>query len=228
MTTLHPNLARQLEPGPYAETYRAAQHYRDREHEFDAVKMGVWLFLATEILLFSGLFCYYGVVRMLHPETFVNGSAYLDVNWGALNTVVLLISSWTMASAVRSAQVGAQRALRTHLLITFFCGLGFMVIKFAFEYYPKWVQGKLPGKFFSYPHAPDLYQPLWWGLYWGSTGIHASHVLVGMGLLLWLFFRARRGHFGPAHYNAVEGVGLYWHIVDMVWIFLFPLLYLIH
>ena len=87
--------------------------------------------------------------------------------------------------------------------------------------------GLLPGKYFFYPNS-DPNEPLWWGIYWGATGIHATHVAVGMGLFVWLYLRTLKGHFGPKHYNAVEGVGLYWHIVDIVWIFLFPLLYLIH
>jgi len=210
------------------ETYHAAEHFRDREHEFDAVKMGVWLFLATEILLFSGLFVYYAIMRLLYPEAFIHGSSLLDWRIGLLNTIVLLYSSYTVASAVRNAQMGEQAKLIRNIIITFVCGTAFLVIKVLFEYYPKWVEGKLPGKFYSYPAWESAYEPHWWGLYWGATGIHASHVLVGMALFIWLFIRARKGHFGPNHYNAVEGVGLYWHIVDIVWIFLFPMLYLIH
>lgn len=213
---------------PYHETYHAAHHFRDREHEFDAVKMGVWLFLATEILLFSGMFCAYAILRGLYPVAFQHGSHLLDWRWGLLNTVVLLISSYTVASAVRCAQVGNQVWLKRHIIITFICGVLFLAIKFIFEYFPKYQQGKLPGMFYSYPYALSEYEPLWWGVYWGATGIHASHVIVGMGLFIWLYLRQKKGHFGPGHYNAVEGVGLYWHIVDIVWIFLFPLLYLVH
>ncbi|CAN5842392.1 cytochrome c oxidase subunit 3 family protein [soil metagenome] len=213
---------------PPHETYRAAEHFRDREHEFDAVKFGVWLFLATEVLLFSGLFVFYGIMRMLHPEAFIHGSSLLDWRLGLLNTIVLLLSSFTVADSVRCAQTGNQRGLRRNILITFFCGAIFLGIKFAFEYYPKIRDGKMPGSWYSYPNAVNEFEQLWWGMYWGATGIHASHVIVGMGLFLWLYKRAGRGDFGPKHYNAVEGVGLYWHIVDIVWIFLFPLLYLIH
>lgn len=210
------------------ETYRAAEHFRDRDHEFEAVKMGVWLFLATEVLLFSGLFVYYAIMRLMHPEAFIHGSHLLDWRVGLLNTIVLLISSYTVASAVRNAQMGEQKALVRNIVVTLICGTAFLFIKFIFEYYPKWVDGKLPGKYFSYPFWESAYEPHWWGLYWGATGIHASHVLVGMALFIWLWIRAKKGHFGPNHYNAVEGVGLYWHIVDIVWIFLFPMLYLIH
>ncbi len=213
---------------PPHETYRAAEHFRDRDHEFDAVKMGVWLFLATEVLLFSGLFVYYAIMRMLHPEAFIHGSSLLDWRIGLLNTLVLLYSSYTVASAVRNAQLGQQAALQRNIIITFICGTAFLLIKVIFEYYPKWVEGKLPGKWYSYPFWESPYEPQWWGLYWGATSIHASHVLVGMALFIWLYIRARKGQFGPGHYNAVEGVGLYWHIVDIVWIFLFPMLYLIH
>ncbi|MBL8990080.1 MAG: cytochrome c oxidase subunit 3 [Phycisphaerae bacterium] len=212
----------------YAESYRAAEHFRDRDHEFDAVKFGVWLFLSTEILLFSGLFVYYGIMRMMHPEAFIHGSSLLDWRWGLLNTVVLLYSSYTVAAAVRNAQMGETGALKRNILITFFCGLAFLAIKFLFEYGPKYAEGKLPGMFYSYAGWESPYEVHWWGVYWAATGVHASHVIIGMGLFLWLYLRARKNHFGPRHYNAVEGVGLYWHIVDIVWIFLFPMLYLIH
>jgi cytochrome c oxidase subunit III len=213
---------------PYHERYEAAHHFKSRDHEFDAVKMGVWLFLSTEILLFSGLFVFYGVMRMKYPEAFVHGSSLLDWRWGLLNTVVLLGSSFTAAAAVRDAQLGRQGWLKVNLMLTLLAGIAFLVIKFVFEYWPKYSEGKLPGMFYSYPNWVNANEPLWWGLYWGATGIHASHVIIGIGLYWWLFVRARKGHFGPKHYNAVEGVALYWHIVDIVWIFLFPLLYLIH
>lgn len=212
---------------PY-KRYRAAAHYRDRDHEFDAVKMGVWLFLATEILLFSGMFVGYAVMRMLHPEAFRAGSHHLDWQWGLLNTVVLLISSYTVACAVRNAQMGQQKWLKINILITMACGLAFLAIKFIFEYAKKYSEGLLPGWFYSYPAAGDPAEPMWWAIYWGATGIHATHVLVGIALFIWLFSGTLRQKYGPEHYTAVEGVGLYWHIVDIVWIFLFPMLYLIH
>lgn len=213
--------------GTYADRYKAPPHYRDRDHEFDAVKMGVWLFLATEVLLFSGMFVAYGIFRLLHPEAFLAGGHHLDVEWGLLNTVVLLLSSYTVASAVRCAQLGNIKWLKRNILITLLCGVTFLFIKFKFEYSHKYHDGLLPGKYYSYPGGTEGEQ-LWWGIYWGATGIHATHVLVGIALFIWLYLRTLKGHFGPKHYTAVEGVGLYWHIVDIVWIFLFPLLYLIH
>ncbi|MBC7835221.1 MAG: cytochrome c oxidase subunit 3 [Phycisphaerales bacterium] len=213
---------------PYHERYKAASHFRDREHEFDAVKMGVWLFLSTEVLLFSGMFVAYAVLRFLHPEAFVNGSHYLDRIPGLANTIVLLLSSYTIASAVRNAQLGQFGKLKLNLLITNLCAIAFLLIKFIFEYGPKIAQGKLPGKLFHYPGAHDPSEPLWWGIYWAATGIHATHVIGGIIMISWLLVRANKRHFGPTHYTAIEGVALYWHIVDIVWIFLFPLLYLIH
>ena len=210
MSTLPSELSRSAQPH---ETYVAAEHFRDRDHEFDAVKMGVWLFLSTEILLFSGLFVYYGIMRLLHPEAFMHGSSLLDWRWGLLNTFVLLYSSYTVACAVRCAQMGNAKGLRNNILVTMVCGALFLIIKVVFEYGPKAAEGKLPGKFYFYPGWVDAHEPQWWGLYWGATGIHASHVIVGLGLFICLSIRPLKGHFGPRHYNAVEGVGLYWHIV---------------
>ena len=213
---------------PPSEHYHAAHHFRDREHEFDAVKMGIWLFLGTEVLLFSGMFCAYATYRLMHPEAFEAGSHHLDKTWGLINTVVLLLSSYTVASAVRHAQTNNMKWLKINVILTFLAGLTFLLIKFIFEYAHKIEVGLLPGKYYFYPYATSKYEPIWWGIYWGATGIHATHVLVGMGLFIWIFLKARKGYFGPHHYTAVEGVGLYWHIVDIVWIFLFPMLYLIH
>ena len=213
---------------PYHERYHAAHHFLDREHEFDAVKMGVWLFLSTEILLFSGMFCAYAVFRMLHPEAFVFGAHHLEMHWGLINTIVLLLSSWTVATAVRNAQMGQNSALRRNLLITMACGVAFLAIKFIFEYSVKYEHGYLPGRFYRAPITDNPYEPMWWAVYWVATGIHATHVIGGIVLMAWLWLRAGKHHFGPKHFTAVEGVGLYWHIVDIVWIFLFPMLYLIH
>ena len=250
---------------PYYERYRHAPHFRSNEAEFDAIKFGMWLFLATEVLLFAGMFCGYAIFRMLYPQAFANGSHYLDWRWGCLNTVVLLFSSFTVATAIHNAQKNQQGWLKINLLITILCAIAFVTIKLLFEYTPKWsgwffvldpalphyeeairstggevktalgglfhfidgYGGKRPGQWFRYPFSDNPYEPLWWGIYYVSTGIHATHVIIGVGLLSWVFVRASKKHFGPSHYTAVEIVGLYWHIVDMIWIFLFPLLYLI-
>jgi cytochrome c oxidase subunit III len=224
MTTIHPTAADR----PYHETYRHAEHFRSNADEFDACKIGMWLFLATEILLFGGLFCAYGVFRMLYPEAFAQGSHHLNWRIGGANTVILLISSYTIAKSIQDAQRDRQGWLQINLILTMLAGVAFLVIKFLFEYIPKWSEGKRPGALFDYPFAVNPYEPIWWSLYYVATGIHATHVLIGVLVIGWLVWRARKRHFGPTHYNAVEITGLYWHIVDIIWIFLFPLLYLIH
>lgn len=218
-----------LDQKPRWQRYVPGHHWRNAEDEFDAAKIGIWLFLATEVLLFSGLFCAYAVFRMLYPETIATGSQYLDPRWGATNTVVLLISSWTMAMAIRDVQLNKQFWATVNLVITLICATGFLAIKLIFEYIPKWAEGKRPGELFSYPWATHEHEHIWWSIYYAATGIHATHVIIGMGLIAWLIYRQRvRKAYGPTHYTMMEGVGLYWHIVDLVWIFLFPLLYLVH
>jgi cytochrome c oxidase subunit III len=226
-----------LEPGSLApseqrpmpwQRYKAAHHFRNKEEEFDAVKFGMWLFLSTEVLLFAGLFVAYATFRMLHPEAFANGSGYLDWRWGGLNTIVLLVSSYTMAASIRNVQLQQFDRAKFNLIFTIVCGGVFLAIKFIFEYGPKWAQGKRPGKLFDYPFSSDPYEHLWWSVYYSATGIHATHVVIGMALIFWVWNRVRKGMYGPTHYTGVEMVGLYWHIVDLIWIFLFPLLYLIH
>jgi len=210
------------------ELYHHEPHWRSASDEFDAAKLGMWLFLTTEVLLFAGIFCAYAIFRMLYPEAFANGSALLDVKFGFINTVVLLVSSFTVAMAVRCAQLNQQFWLKVNIYITLFCAALFVFIKFTFEYIPKWSEGKRPGAFFDYPFAHHPAEPLWWAVYYCGTGIHALHVLIGAGLLTWVLVRAHKGIYGPKNYTMVETSALYWHLVDLVWIFLFPLLYLIH
>lgn len=210
------------------ENYKHQHHWRTADDEFDAAKLGMWLFLTTEVLLFAGIFVAYAIFRMLYPEAFINGSSYLDWRWGLLNTVVLLISSFTVAMSVRCAQLNQQFWLKANLYITLVCAALFVIIKFTFEYIPKLSEGKAPGAWFSYPFAENPMEPMWWGIYYAATGIHALHVVIGAGLLTWVLVRAHKGIYGPKNYTMVETSGLYWHLVDLVWIFLFPLLYLIH
>jgi len=218
---------------PYHETYKHQEHWRNNEDEFEAAKLGVWLFLTTEILLFSGMFCGYAILRIFYLEHFTAASShYLNWRIGAANTAVLLISSFTVAMSVRAAQLNKQGQLMINLLISAACGIAFLVIKIGWEYMPKIANGELPGANFSYAghageYVPNSSDPIFLSVYWVATAIHGFHVLVGVILLLWLAWRAGKRHFGPKHYTAVENVGLYWHLVDLVWIFLFPLLYLV-
>ncbi|MGO9114218.1 MAG: cytochrome c oxidase subunit 3 family protein [Thermoguttaceae bacterium] len=283
-----------------------AHHFESLQQQYDSGKLGIWLFLTTEILMFSGLFCGYAVLRALHPEIFLYAHHYLSVELGALNTAVLIFSSFTMAWGVRAAQLGQTRLLVRLLTITLACAFVFLGVKFV-EYKSKWEEALLPGKLYNpdeppprvimpsleaekvkagrkaaeksekpadaKPQAapavpagavgerstitpaaigPTGLSPIWlqrnrlrrdrdvvwhgpepnnvqlfFGIYFAMTGLHGVHVIAGMIVIAWLIGKARKGVFGPDRFAAVDFVGLYWHLVDLVWIFLFPLLYLI-
>jgi cytochrome c oxidase subunit III len=287
-----------------------AHHYATPQQQFDSGKLGIWLFLGTEILLFSGLFCGYAVFRANHPEIFAYAHLYLSKPLGALNTVVLIFSSFTMASAVRAAQLGQRRRLVLLLTVTLLCGFAFLGVKFV-EYKNKWEEGLLTGQSYrpkepppgavldaplslreragvrgkqSTDHgSPSPLAPLpkgegkpkpappaplerstiapaaigkpgispqwladkgapperawvgpepnnvqvFFGIYFAMTGLHGAHVIAGLCVIAWILRRAVRGDFGPDYFYPVDFTGLYWHLVDLIWIYLFPLLYLI-
>ncbi len=290
-------------------------HWADSQQQFEAGKLGMWLFLATEVLLFGGLFVGYAVWRGNDPELFQYGSQYLDTWLGAVNTAVLILSSLTMAMAVTYAQLNKQRALMVCLVLTFLGACGFMTIKYI-EYTDKFQEGLFPGAAFydgpkdraaskywvegrpvitretllelkrglgervpesdirrpertraiaqaemsaiepaaigprgmgedirrelrpradEYPPPHPVQDPnrptnahMFFNIYFMMTGLHGIHVLVGMIVIGWLIVRAAKGHFNSEYYTPVDLGGLYWHIVDLIWIFLFPLFYLIH
>jgi cytochrome c oxidase subunit 3 len=286
-----------------------AHHFDSLGQQFSSGKLGMWLFLATEVLFFGGLFVFYAVWRANHPEIFVDGSTRTDWRLGALNTVVLIASSVTMAVGVTMAQLGRNKILEWCLVATFLGGAGFMVVKY-FEYSHKihaglrWgaaFQPELEAHLHADDHAQDAHAatdtehaeatsvagslhipgvderyamadpkvtvdrstvapaaagaaglasdrlapkvhdgghgemlpPLekdvatYFSIYFCLTGLHGVHVLVGMSIIAWLWFKARAGQFGPTYFTPVDLGGLYWHLVDLIWIFLFPLLYLI-
>ena len=246
-----------------------AHHFHSRAQQYDSARLGMWIFLVTEILFFGGLFCAYAVYRANRPEAFALGHYFLDVPLGALNTLVLITSSLTMAWAVRSAQLGQSRALAGLLAATILLGLVFVGIK-SFEYKHKWDHRFVPGQerieyWFSGKPAgkapsslpPKKFRPdrdyikehleqagyehldaktldryvdklrTFMGIYFSLTALHALHVLIGIGVLTWLFLGTFRGRFGRHRFTPVDMVGLYWHLVDLIWIYLFPLLYLI-
>ncbi len=288
-----------------------AHHFDTPQQQFDAGKMGIWLFLLTEVLFFAGLFCAYTVYRSMHPEVFVYAHYFLDTKLGAVNTCVLLISSLTAAWAVRNAQLREKKMLIINILITIACACTFMVVKY-FEYSHKYHDGLLPGKRFQpteqiwelktfkdkHPeaaeyaeklheraehaakagapttgtaeHAPsagaqakaelaiekpthEQLEPLvaagllgpraldpaapisrprmahvFFGIYFFMTGLHGFHVLVGIGIWIWMLTKAVKNQFGPNYFGPIDFTALYWHLVDLIWIYLFPLLYLIH
>ncbi len=246
-----------------------AHHFDTPKQQYEAAKIGMWIFLAQEVLFFSGLFVAYFIFRSWYPEAWSVGSHLLDWKMGTLNTAVLLLSSFTAAMAVRAAQIGNQegvpekdkrkfggQAWTGHfLLLTFIFAGAFMVVKY-FEYTHKFHVGTLPGEYFGcanfectgtmgeelieelrgaiaaahHSAGPDLvpyHLRSFFGLYFVMTGLHGIHVLIGMGLILWIWNKNRKGAFSAEYNTPVDNVALYWHLVDLVWIYLFPLLYLI-
>ena len=209
----------------HSEHSALAHHFHNMEQQTTAAKLGMWLFLGQELLFFSGLFLAYGAARFFYPETFLAAHEFLDWKMGAVNTVVLLTSSLTMALGVRCAQTNNNRGVVWYMLATIVFAFVFLVIKY-FEYAHKFHDGLLPGKFFTNTEIAG-HPSVFFGVYFTLTGMHGLHVVVGIGVLLWIMLRAKRGEFSSENYVAVENVGLYWHLVDLIWIFLFPLLYLV-
>lgn len=265
-----------------------AHHFDTPAQQFQSAVLGMWLFLATEILLFGGLFCAYAVYRANHPDIFAHAHRYLDTTLGAINTVILLCSSFTMASAVWAAQHGKRRMLVGLLALTLLCAAGFLGIKYV-EYQHKWKHGLLWGRYYAPRHdtpgddvhaagrqpadgaadrptpapatapsvaentaftpsslgpaglrppgrQPSRYEPekkvrnvqTFFGVYFGMTGLHALHVIAGMIAIAWILVLAAKGRYSADYFTPVPMVGLYWHVVDLIWIYLFPLFYLIH
>lgn len=209
-----------------AHGHHYAHHFKSALHEFVSSKEGIWLFMVTEILMFGGLFVGYFLMHGIYPEMFAEGASHLDWRMGAFNTIVLIFSSWTMAMSIFSIQNGNNPRATKLLIATLLCGVVFLVVKY-FEYASKIKGGFLPGRYFSNTESVADNIGMYFGFYFSMTGLHGIHVLIGMSLITWVLIRNIRGDFNPEYYTPVEGVGLFWHIVDLVWIFLFPLLYLV-
>ncbi|HSY20617.1 MAG TPA: cytochrome c oxidase subunit 3 family protein [Polyangiaceae bacterium] len=241
-------------------------HFDTPAQQFAASKLGMWVFIATEILMFGGLFCAYAITRALEPQVYDQSHHFLNKILGATNTIVLLFSSLTAALAVRSAQVGKRNETSIYLVITILCACVFLVVKY-FEYSHKFHLGLLPGHCFGHPGLsasvlpngqevgtclrmganPDSVTPLWvraidesgheqllppranmfFALYFVMTGLHGLHVIIGMSILTWVLIKNQQGKFSKAYFTPVDLGALYWHLVDLVWIYLFPLLYLV-
>jgi cytochrome c oxidase subunit III len=213
-----------------AESHTLAPH---QQHQFETIEqqqetstLGMWAFLVTEVMFFGGLFGAYAVYRYLYPHAFSEASHHLDYKIGAINTAVLIGSSMTMALAVRGAQLGNRRSQVVFLLLTIMLGSTFLGIK-VFEYHEKFVHHLVPGANFSFPGPYGREAQIFFSLYFAMTGMHAVHMIIGIGMLATLTVLASRGHFSSQYFTPVELGGLYWHFVDIVWIYLFPLLYLI-
>ena len=202
-------------------------HFDDPAQQMESSTLGMWVFLVTEIMFFGGMFGGYTVYRNLYPDAFASTSHFMNVTIGAINTGVLICSSFTMVLAVRAAQLGQKKAIIAFLVLTLILGCVFLGLKYV-EYHEKWVDHHIPGPGFRYEDARYVHQAqILFFLYFAMTGMHAMHMVVGAGLLTTLIVMAARNRFSAAWYTPVEMIGLYWHFVDIVWIFLFPLLYLI-
>ncbi len=197
------------------------------EQQHHARTFGMWIFLVTELMLFGGLFTLYAAYRVFYPEAFAEGSNHLDLTIGAVNTVVLIVSSLMMALAVQRVQVSSSRMLIAALLVlTVGLGTIFLGLK-GYEYYLHLVNQEIPGLAFVYQGPNARQVELFFFMYFSMTGVHAIHLIIGIGLVGFMLLRTLRGDFTPASYTPLELSGLYWHFVDIVWVFLLPLLYLI-
>jgi cytochrome c oxidase subunit III len=223
-----------------------AHQFEDAEQQKEAVTLGMWAFLATEVLFFGALFCAYAVYRWKFYSAYAHGAEELDTTWGLINTLVLLVSSFTMALGVRCAQLGKKKLTTIYLILTIVFACCFLGIKYI-EYSAKYEHKTMPGMAdFGNGHIDDPVHKtmrekwmadggeqlvdevrIFFALYFCMTGLHGIHILIGVGLLAGIAFLNQRNWFGPNYYSPVEMVGLYWHFVDVVWVFLFPLLYLI-
>jgi cytochrome c oxidase subunit 3 len=233
------------------------EQFRSADQQREVATLGMWVFLATEILFFGGLFVAYAVYRTRWPADFRHGS--IDLKWclGGFNTGVLLLSSFFMAMAVHAAKEGDNPRIIRNLVLTMLLAIAFVGIKLS-EYYIEYDEGLIPGSSFQ-THSPDAagesaftrsidsfqksvdrmfgvppddsprsnHEQLFMCFYFIMTGIHATHMLIGLGLMSWLIWMARRRRFSAQWHNPVEVIGLYWHFVDTVWVFLFPILYLL-
>jgi cytochrome c oxidase subunit 3 len=222
-------------------------HFESVEQQFDATNFAMWLFLLTEVMFFGGLFTAYLIYRNWYYPAFVAASHQLNVMWGTLNTAVLITSSFTMAMGVWCAEMRKKSGLVLCLVLTFILGLGFLGIK-SIEYHEKWEKHHIPGLHYSMasfldpasdpetyreyhdkPMALDMarHTELYFFLYFAMTGMHALHMIIGIAILGFMIYKAQAGAYTAGHVTFVENFGLYWHFVDIIWIFLFPLLYLI-
>lgn len=201
-------------------------HFDSLEQQYAAASLGMWVFLATEVLFFGGLFLVYLVYRLSYPQEFGEASRTLDLFWGATNTVVLITSSLTMALAVAAAQADNRSRTVLFLGVTMVLGAAFLGVK-AVEYTHKFAEHHVPGPGFTFEGQHPEHAQIFFSLYFVMTGLHALHMVIGLGVLAAMAIMARRGRFSAAYSTPVEVAGLYWHFVDIIWIFLFPLLYLI-
>lgn len=210
----------------HAAQLHLAHHFSTLARQTDAARLAMWLFLATELLLFGGLFTAYSYYRFIFPAAWAEGSRHMNLTLGTVNTFILLGSSFTVAMSIHFARVNKSRLTVLMLAISIACGFAFMGIK-AYEYQEHFQHGLLPGKYLTSHEVKEPGVALFFVLYYMTTGLHAAHVVIGLTVLAVMAVRAWRGAFSEHYYTPLDLGGLYWHLVDIVWIFLYPLLYLI-
>ena len=204
-----------------------AHHFDDLTQQNEAATLGMWVFLATEVLFFGGLFLTYSIYRSWYPAAFAASSHSLDLTLGAINTAVLITSSLTMALGVHAATLGQRKTLMFFLLATMALGSVFLGIK-AIEYVQKFAEHHVPGPSFHFEEQPIAREAqIFFSLYFVMTGLHAIHMIIGLAVMTWMLWWTWNGTITREYSSPIEISGLYWHFVDIVWIFLFPLLYLI-
>jgi cytochrome c oxidase subunit III len=214
-------------PGHQPHHPKLQHHFDSMDQQLEASYLGMWVFLVTEIMFFGGLFMAYLMYRWANPDAFQEASAHLNKLWGAVNTIVLIVSSLTMAMAVRAAQTGAKPKTQVAWIVaTMVFGTAFLGVKYV-EYSDKFAHHLVPGPHFQWPGQYPQGAEIFYSLYFCMTGLHAVHMIIGLGIMATIAVMAWRGKFDADYYTPVEVSGLYWHFVDIVWIFLFPLLYLI-
>lgn len=205
-----------------------AHHFKSMDQQTASGKLGMWIFMGQELLFFSGLFCAYGYVRYMYPDMLRETQKYMDWRLGGINSIILLISSLTMSLCVRSARLNNKASSIKYLLVTMLCGVMFLIIK-GYEWGSHFHEGLFPGRFYNPDEAVVITSNMahvFFGLYYTITGMHGLHIVVGVGLMIWLLIRSLKGEFNSENYVSLENVSLFWHLVDLVWIFLYPLLYL--
>jgi cytochrome c oxidase subunit 3 len=201
-------------------------HFESASQQKEASTVGMWLFLVTEVMFFGGMFMAYIAYRHAYPHVFAEASQKLNITLGLTNTIVLIGSSLTMAMAVHSAAMGKKKLIITFLILTLVLGGVFLGIK-SIEYHDKYVHHEIPGPNFEFEGADAQHASLYFALYFGLTGLHATHMIIGAVILIILIVQTAKNKYSAAWHTPIEMFGLYWHFVDIVWIFLFPLLYLI-
>ena len=212
----------------HAESHPAylAHHFVEPVQQYEAAKLGMWIFILTEVLLFGGLFCAYTIFRLWYPDMFFNAHKHLSLVIGSLNTVVLITSSLTMALAIRSTQINKKNQTIFFLTCTLLLAAAFLFFKYL-EYSEHFRLGQFPGKFYTYTGIQGTNPHIFFSIYYLLTGLHGLHIIGGITVIVIMLIRTAKNNFSSEYYTPLEVTGLYWHLVDLIWIFIFPLLYLV-